>query len=237
MVTNRAFFALSFAIITARAVFGFQLRRAVQTGRDFDRYLTVRGLSEREAKADLVVWPIRFAATADDLPALKNAIEALRTQIVAYLTSAGIKPEQIHTGLPSIDDREERRLSNEKLQSIARYEAQTTLVVRSPEVDVVKRAIQNADQLLNQGVLLSGESWDSKPSFTFNGVNELKPDMIKEATANARAAAEKFAQDSNSKVGAIRKASQGVLESYDRDPASPERKTIRVVTTVEFFLE
>ena len=48
---------------------------------------------------------------------------------------------------------------------------------------------------------------------------------------------EKFAEDSKSKVGRIRRATQGTVEIQDRDVASPEKKIIRVVTTVDFFLE
>ena len=107
-------------------------------------------------------------------------------------------------------------------------------------MDVVKKAIQGADALLEKGVTLVGnESGDrmDRIEFIFDAVNDIKPDMIKEATANARAAAEKFAQDSKSKVGRIRRATQGALEIEDRDAASPERKVLRVVTTVDFFLE
>jgi hypothetical protein len=102
-------------------------------------------------------------------------------------------------------------------------------------VDIVKKAIQGADALLGKGITLV-ESGD-RIQFIFNAVNDVKPDMIKEATANARISAEKFAQDSKSKVGRIRKATQGVLEIEDRDAASPEKKVLRVVTTVDFFLE
>jgi hypothetical protein len=104
-------------------------------------------------------------------------------------------------------------------------------------VDVAKKAIQGADALLEKGVTLIGNEAGDRIEFIFNAVNDIKPDMIKEATANARAAAEKFAQDSKSKVGRIRKATQGALEIEDRDAASPERKVLRVVTTVDFFLE
>ena len=103
--------------------------------------------------------------------------------------------------------------------------------------DVVKKAGQNAGTLLENGVALMGDGSGDRIQFTFDAVNQIKPDMIREATANARTAAEKFAQDSHCKVGSIRRADQGVLEIEDRDAASPEWKTLRVVTTVDFFLE
>jgi len=111
------------------------------------------------------------------------------------------------------------------------------MVVRSPNVDLVKKAIQGASVLLDKGVTLMANDGGDPIQFLFDAVNEIKPDMIREATANARVAAEKFAQDSRSKVGRIRKATQGALEMENRDAASPERKILRVVTTVDFFLE
>jgi hypothetical protein len=104
-------------------------------------------------------------------------------------------------------------------------------------VDTVKQAIQHADSLLEKGITLVTNEYGDKTEFIFDGINAVKPDMIKEATANARVAAEKFAQDSKAKVGAIRRATQGVLEIEDRDVATPEIKVLRVVTTVDFFFE
>ena len=118
-----------------------------------------------------------------------------------------------------------------------RYKGTTSLVVRSANVDQIKSAIQKADSLLEQGVSLSDADYGDRTQFLFTEINSTKPDMIREATANARIAAGKFAQDSSTRVGAIRRATQGVLEIEDRDTASPERKVLRVVTTVDFFVE
>ena len=101
----------------------------------------------------------------------------------------------------------------------------------------VQAAIQKADTLLEQGVSLTDSDSGDRIQFLFTEINSIKPDMIREATANARQAAGKFAQDSSTRVGAIRRAVQGVLEIEDRDTASPERKLLRVVTTVDFFVE
>src|SRR5437764_4812091 len=124
-----------------------------------------------------------------------------------------------------------------KHASLSRDRAAETMVVRSLNVDIVKKAIQSADALLEKGVTLNENGSSEHPEFIFDAVNQIKPDMIRDATASARASAEKFAQDSHSNVGRMRRATQGVLEIEDRDPASPEWKTLRVVTTVDFFLD
>jgi len=236
MVTLRSFFVLVCSLVISFLLFGMQIGHAVKRGRDFDRYLTVRGLSEREVKATLAIWPIRYSVAAADLDGLKLAMEKDRAQVISFLEENGLKPEEITQGLPSVNDREDEKIQANRPE-LPRYRATGTLVVRSPNVDVVKKVIQTADTLLQRGVTLASTEYGEKPQFTFDGVNQTKPDMIKEATASARASAEKFAADSHSNVGRIRKAIQGVLEIEDRDPASPEWKILRIVTTVDFFLE
>lgn len=236
MITIRSFLILGLSLILGLTIFGFQIGRAVKAGREFDRYLAVKGLCEREVKATLAIWPIRFSVTAEDLGALKNAMEANRVLVTSFLQDRGIVPAEINQGLPTVLDREDERIQSGH-PSLARYRGIVTLVVRSANVDVVKKAIQAADMLLEKGVTLAGNEFGDRIQFTFDAVNQIKPDMIQEATANARASAEKFAQDSHSRVGRIRRATQGAIEIEDRDAATPEKKILRVVTTVDFFLE
>jgi uncharacterized protein len=232
----RCFLALGLSLIVGLVVFGVQIGRAVKRGREFDRYLTVKGLSEREVKATLAIWPLRFAVFAEDLRALRSAMERDRQLVISFLAENGIDAKEVTQGLPEVSDRVDERIHADR-PALARYRGVVTLVVRSANVDVVKKAIQGADVLLEKGVTLLANEPIDRTEFIFNAIKDVKPDMIQEATANARASAEKFAQDSKSKVGRIRKATQGVLEIENRDAASPERKTLRVVTTVDFFLE
>lgn len=236
MITTRSFGLLGGLLAAGLAIFGLLIGRAVQRGREFDRFLTVRGLSEREVKATIALWPVRFVVTADDLPELKTAMEKSRETVQAFFREQKISAEDVRIGLPVVLDRHDSDYGEPKLD-LPRYRAIVTLVVRSTAVDVVKRAIQNVDQLLDRGIRITGQDHGDRTEFFFDGVNELKPSMIAEATANARAAAQKFAQDSQATVGAIRRATQGVLEINDVDAASPELKIVRVVTTVEFFIE
>ncbi len=236
MITTRSFAVLGVLLAAGLGIFGVQVGQAVKKGREFDRYLTVRGLAEREVKATLAIWPIRFAVYAEDLPLLKQSIEKTKAVVQGFLSEQGIPADSISYGLPSISDKSEDRYDGEQNQ-LPRYKAVTTLVVRSNQVDRVKQAIQRADTLLEKGITLVSNDYGDQTQFLFDGVNAVKPDMIREATANARVAAEKFAQDSKARVGSIRRATQGVLEIADRDVATPEIKVLRVVTTVDFFFE
>jgi hypothetical protein len=236
MLSTRSVVILGLSLILGLGIFGMQVVKAVKKGREFDRYLTVRGLSEREVKATLAIWPIRFSVNAGDLLALKSAMERDQGLVIAFLQESGISPNDITLGLPSVSDRMEEETTGKK-PALSRYKGTVTIVVRSADVDVVKKAIQHIEALLDKGIALSGAEYGDQPEFLFTDLNQVKPDMIREATANARASAEKFAEDSKTRVGAIRRATQGALEIEDRDKASPEKKIIRVVTTIDFFVE
>jgi len=236
MITTRSFAVLGGLLALGLAVFGLQIGAAVKKGREFDRYFTVRGLSEREVKATLVIWPIRFAVASDDLPSLREEMENARRMVMEFLAANRISTNEVATGLPSISDRANER--REKGQPVRpRYTAVLTLVVRSKDVDGVKGAIQKSEALIAKGIPLIGDEYYHKIEFLYDGINAIKPAMIEEATANARVAAQKFAQDSRATVGKIRRATQGVVEIEDRDVATPEVKVVRVVTTIDFFIE
>jgi hypothetical protein len=238
MITTRSFAALGALLALGLAIFGIQIGAAVKKGREFDRYFTVRGLSEREVKSTLVIWPIKYEVSAEDLPALREEMDKAKKVVLQFLEENHVSLDECSFGLPRIQDRVWDNARREKDQvKLPRYSATMTLVVRSKQVDLVKKAIQKSEELVSKGLPLMSEEYGHRIEFSFDGINEIKPAMIEDATANARAAAEKFAQDSKAKVGRIRRATQGVVEMEDRDMASPELKVVRVVTTVEFFIE
>jgi hypothetical protein len=205
-------------------------------GRSNDRYVTVKGLAEREVNADLAIWPITFKVTENDLRIVQKGIDKGREVINRFLTEAGFKEEEISYSAPKITDMEaERRYGNE-VMSQYRYIAQTTVTVRSRNVDLTSKTIEQSGKLVGEGIVLAAENWQAPTEFLFTSLNAIKPEMIEEATKDARKAAEKFAKDSGSKVGKIRNATQGYFSIEDRDRNSPQVKKIRVVTSVQYFL-
>ena len=205
-------------------------------GRTNDRYVTVKGLAEREVEADLAIWPITFNAADDHLLSLQDQINKTRKTITTFLTEAGFKEGQISYSSPRITDTRANRGYNGPNVSQYRYIAQATVTVRTEDVPLVKKSMENSGELIGQGVVLASESWETPTEFIFTSLNDIKPEMIEEATKDARKAAEKFALDSGSQVGKIRHATQGYFSIFNRDNNSPEIKKIRVVTTVEYFL-
>ena len=92
-------------------------------------------------------------------------------------------------------------------------------------------------ELMKQGIAIVSEEYSNNVTYEFTGLNRIKPEMVQEATKNARATAQKFADDSGSKLGDIRSAQQGQFSIENRDNNTPYIKRIRVVNTMEYALD
>lgn len=196
-----------------------------------DRSVRVKGLSERDVVADYVVWPLDYSVSGNELPTLHAELQRVGKEAKAFFIDKGFKEADITFGSVSVDDNwsgyYEHRPANH-------YTIRTSLIISTEDV---QRVIANQgceSALLNKGVILSSYKWNTE--YSYRGLNELKPEMIEEATKNARAVAQKFADDSNSRLGGIRNASQGQF-TMDSDNNQPWVKHIRVVTTVDYSLK
>ena len=200
-----------------------------------DRVVTVKGLSEMEVMADKVTWPLMYKKVGNDLGTLYNEINNTNTQIKAFLLGKGISESEISLGAPEIIDMAAERYNNSPVPF--RYNVTAVITVTSDKVDLVRSLIQEQSELLKQGIAITGGDYRYNVVYDYTGLNNIKPQMIEEATKNARAAAEKFAIDSDSKLGKIKRANQGQFSIGNRDENTPYIKRIRVVTTVEYSLE
>ena len=221
---------------------GWLIGNGFARGRASDRYVEVKGLAEREVTADLALWPLRYVSTGDDLGAAQAQINRSTRQVLAFLTRHGIDTTSVQLQALEVSDAFANRFPGERAGP--RYVIQQTVMVRSKSPAVVMAASQRVSELVGQGVVLSssGEYGVGGPTFIFTRLNQLKPSMVKEATGNARAAAEQFAADSRSELGSIRQANQGVFVILPRDQApginegAQLEKVVRVVSTVQYFL-
>jgi hypothetical protein len=209
--------------------------------RSGDRFVTVKGLAEREVKADLAVWPLRFVATGNDLAEVQAKVRDDAARVQKFLTDAGIAADEI--GLQSLEVTDVLAQPYHQGPVESRFIIAQTLVVRTGNVDLVAKASQHVSDLVEAGVVLSNElNPAGGPNYLFTKLNDLKPEMIAEATRQARAGAEQFAADSHSRVGAIRRANQGVFQILPRDPVPglvEQRqidKRVRVVSTIDYYL-
>jgi len=212
-------------------------------GRSADRYVTVKGVSEREVRANLALWPLRIVATDNDLARAQARIAASVQEIRRFLVRNRVDTAGVELQGYEVNDAYANQFrSSDEVGN--RYVIRQTVMVRSEQPDVVLAASQRVGALVDAGVVLSsgGEYGSGGPTFLFTQLNTLKPQMIAEATARARESAQQFARDSRSALGGIRTASQGMFEILPRDQApgvqeeSQLVKIVRVVSTVEYFL-
>lgn len=204
------------------------------------RTVKVKGLAEQDVVSDLAIWNIRFQAANNNLAAAKKHIEEQEQTIKKFLTNAGFSESEIIVqGLTMQDAYADAY--RDKSSISARYTLNQALIIRSTQVELISRLYPQIGDLVSQGV--SFNTYGNGVSYLFTRLNDVKPQMLKEATQNARQAADEFAKNSQSKVGKIRSASQGVFSILPREeiPDQTERdqinKKIRVVSTVEYYLE
>lgn len=199
------------------------------------RVVTVKGLAEKEVKADKVIWPIVYKELGNDLNALYNTINKKNKVVLDLLASKGITADEITTSVDVTDMDADAYTAD---RSPYRYRVSSIITVNTKKVDTVLALLKEQTSLIQKGVAVTFSNY-SYPSiqFEYTGLNEIKPEMIKEATKNARKAAEQFAIDSESKLGKIKTANQGQFSISDRDQNTPYIKNVRVVTTIQYMLE
>ncbi len=206
------------------------------------RVVTVKGLAEREAKADLGFWPIRFVTTGRTLEEARGKLEQSELSVKNFLKSNGFVDQDMSVQNIQVED----RLAGYNSQGTpedSRFVLTEDLLLRTSDVDKLASSARMIGDLLKAGVVFSADAYNAGPSFIFTKVNELKGDMLTEATKRAREAADKFATESGAKVGDIQNANQGIIEitpaveiPNDR-PEKQVNKKVRVVTTITYFLK
>ena len=200
-----------------------------------ERSVSVRGLAEREVDADLAVWNMSFSMGENSLESMQKSILGKTEVIKKYLIKHGLEESDFTVKPAAITD---NSLNSYMDQTKITYKfvARQTILVRSGKIETVKSAYADSLELVSAGIAVN-QDYDSKVSYEFTKLNDIKPEMIAEATKNARTAAEQFAHDSNSKVGKIKKATQGLFTIEDAAVGLEDKKSVRVVNTVEYLLK
>ena len=182
-----------------------------------------------------MIWPIQFTAAWNDLESLYGSIEQSTVKTQAFLNNNGISREEVTLSVPAITDKSAQQYGNNAKPEF-RYTAFQTITVYSKNIAAVRSVMGSLSELGKQGIVFTGGNYQSATEYIFTRLNEVKPEMIEEATRKAREVAEKFASDSNSALGKIKKASQGQFSISERDKNNPHIKKIRVVSTIEYYL-
>ncbi|MGH8556202.1 MAG: SIMPL domain-containing protein [Methylococcales bacterium] len=197
----------------------------------------VKGLAERRVNADRAYWKIQYTVTGaskSEISKLYERSEADQTRIIALLSESGFEKAEIVPGVIDYQTKEFRD-DNQKLVE-EKYVLVGSIDVETNKVQLVAEVRAKLNKLIAQGLDIQNNA----PAYHFTKLNDIKPDMVKEATTNARIAANEFAANAGVKVGGIRDAQQGgfivrdVGEEYG-DTKNLE-KELRLVTTITFYL-
>ncbi|WP_323801660.1 SIMPL domain-containing protein [Parasphingorhabdus sp.] len=212
---------------------GYLLGNGLLRAKMADRSVTVRGLAEREVTADLATWTIAYSAQSTDLQSAQIDIDRDTTAITTFFKELGFKADALKPTGANVN-----QYSN---NGIPQYTIRQRLSLRTDDIDKAQAAVARQFDLVRRGVVLED---GSGMSYTFTKLDEIKPEMVAEATKDARKSAEQFAEDSGTDVGGIKSATQGYfsIDSRDGDAGgygvtdTPYKK-VRVVTTVNFYLD
>lgn len=226
------------ALLLALGIFlaGVEINKGIKSTQESQRVVAVKGLSEREVPADRVTWPISFSEVNNDLVNLYDKIEKNNALVIRFLKESGVEENEIIVGAPQIVDNMADRYTSQNVKY--RYNGTSVITVSSSRTELIRALIPKVSQLIREGIAIAANNrYDNAITYSFTGLNAIKPELIEEATKNARATAEKFASDSGSKLGKIKTASQGQISINDRDENSPHIKQVRVVSTISYYLK
>jgi hypothetical protein len=239
---------LGLCILVGLASGGYFVGKGAARFRSESRTVTVKGLVEREVKADQAIWTLGLRRASDDIKDAQAKISADRDAVTAFLAKQGFKEAEIAREPTRTIDKLAREFGQAQGAERLRYIVTTSVVVKTSNVDLVRSALGATDELLKTGIVLDGERGGSvaNPRYVVSNFNELRPQLLADATKNARATAQQFAADSGAQIGKIRSANQGMIQIFGADgndesspfsPTSTPVKRIRVVSTFEFDLQ
>lgn len=231
---------------------GLILGRSIQRFKKEDRAISVKGFSEREVKSDLAVWSIKTRVADNDLAAGSKAIEEVKNKVIVFLKEKGFRDDEILLKGLSVNDKKAQEYDVNNALISFRFIIDNTIQVRSSQVELIDKVSRMTDELLKRGVMISNrDEYMGMVRYYYTKLNEIKPEMLTDATKNAKNAAIQFAKESNSRIGKLKRASQGLFSVIDRDeslsgPADANMysngtndlmKKVRVVVSVDYSIE
>ena len=229
------------------ALGGYFVGQGFYQGRRAERYVSVKGLAERDVKADLAVWTLSFSTTGADIGAVSTVSERDRDLVRTFIAKSGFTDHEIEPLPTRVNDQFANLMGPPNVEAARRYVITAGFEIRTTKVDAVREASQLTGDLIRQGVVLDGrpiESDAANPAYLFTRLSDIRPAMLAQATKSARALAQQFAADSNSHLGAIRRATEGVFQVMSRDGEVPNpteerasiEKKLRLVSTIDYYL-
>ena len=203
--------------------------------------VVVKGLSEKDVRADLAIWEMKYVVTGNDVTKAQKEISAQTQIITSFLKENGFDESEITVGRLDTNDLNANPYRS-SYENNVRFILNQTVIVRSNNVDLVAATLNKSGDLVAKGIIFNSD-YGAPVSYLFTKLNDIKPQMLADATENARQAALQFAASSKSKVGKIKHANQGMFSILPREETSMAtetqqiKKKVRVVSTIEYWLD
>ena len=234
---SRNITVLAAAIVVGLIGLGTTLGNSIVRFKELDRTVGVKGLSEKEVEANIALWPINFSAASNDLTQFYATLDKNAETVRAFLKKQGFADSEISVSPPNVTDKLAQQWGGGERAEF-RYTGSRGVTVYTTDIAKVRTALNNLSVLGKAGITLSSgdNGGGSRPQYLFTKLNEIQPKMIEEATQKGRQVAEKFATDSGSRLGKIKNADQGLFSVEDRDQENQHLKTVRVVSSIEYYL-
>lgn len=232
----RSFIISSLILALGVVIAGYFIGQTLVAGKKLDRTVVVKGLAVKEVEANLAVWPMQITLSSNELNELQDQLEKQTQALMKFFMTNGFDESELNISSPNIQD-SQAQLYGGQSGGPYRYIAQTDITLRTTDLAKLNVATKKIPSLIGQGIVIGSKNQWQPIDYSFTRLNDIKPGMIEEATKNAREAAENFARDSGSKVGKIKSATQGLFTISNLDENTGHIKNVRIVSTIEFYLE
>ncbi|WP_150467717.1 SIMPL domain-containing protein [Francisella sp. SYW-9] len=209
---------------------GYFVASSIRHFHDYSKFISVKGLSEKNVTANNAVWTINYSVNSSSIKNLYTELQKSQDIIKDFVTSNGISTTAITYGAINTSKNQ-----NEKTNHY-QFNAYGTITIVTNKIDSVKKLSQKTLSMISKGVIIT----DSNVAYNYTILNTIKPDMLTDAIKNAKIAAENFATNSNVKLGSLKDATQGLFTIKNRDNSygnSDSQKTIRVVVNAKYLID
>jgi hypothetical protein len=231
---------LGLALAAGLVVSAIVVSNALVRIREESQALEVKGFAERELDSDFATWTGSFTTRDPSLTSAYSTLERQRGQMLAFLEAAGVPAGAVEVQPVTTAVLYARNEKGGLTNRVEGYALSQQVRVRSTDVDLVARISKDSSALVRQGIELSSYP----PEYLYTKLEELKLAMLAGAAADARKRAETLATESESRLGRLLSARQGVFQitpahstevtDYGSNDTTSRRKSIKAVVTVRY---
>lgn len=207
MKANSKYIIIALAIVLAAWLLG---RAYTYKYRSQDT-IVVTGLGETEFASDLIVWSGELVYETQDVASGYAQLERNKKKVIDFVTSRGLKAEQIVFKFVNVYKQTEpvyNAAGNYAGQRFTGHRLSQGFSIESADVDKVESISREISALIAQGVSIEAY----QPSYYYTKLDDVKLSLIEQASADARARAEKIAENAGTAIGRVASAKMGVFQ-------------------------